>query len=155
MSDTFSITRLSRGDVGELLPVFRQYQAFYEVCGVDELQARAYLSEILAATDAFVLGARNQGDVVGFATGFITYSGYFAQRIVHMGDVFVIPTNRRLGIGQTLIRAVASHALTLGITRVRWLTSRSNDGAQRLYEGVGASKSDVRQYILRTDPKAG
>lgn len=138
------------GDLEQLLPLIRGYQAFYEIATVSDEQTRSFFGAVIENTaESFIVVARTDGEMIGFATGYITVSGYLACRLVHMGDLFVKPERRGQGVGRTLIAAVAQHAQGLGLSIVRWLTSPSNTDAHRLYDSVGAVPSEHLLHVLQ------
>jgi|GEM_PF-6244117 len=136
-------------DLNELLPLIQGYQAFYEITNVDQAQTRRFFGAVIATpSEGFIMVARSEGRMIGFASAYITLSGYLAQRVVHLGDLFVHPDERHRGTGRALIQGVSNHAQTLGINITRWLTSPTNTTAHRLYDSLGAVPSDLRLYLL-------
>lgn len=139
-------------DVEELFPLLRAYQEFYEIQHIDAAKTRQFFQSLIeSASEGFILIARVENRLTGFATGYITRSGYFAERLVHMGDLFVIPESRRKGIGRGLIQAVSRHAEALGMKKIRWLTSPTNATAHRLYDSLGGVSSELRLYVLSSE----
>lgn len=139
-------------DLEAVLPLIRAYQAFYSITTVDEAQTRDFFGGVIdSAAESFIMLARKDRRIIGFATGYITRSGYLAKRLVHLGDLFVDPVERRKGVGRALIHAVSLHARTLGLDTVRWLTSPTNLDAHRLYDSLGATPSDHRLYVLNVN----
>ena len=148
---SLSVTGLAApADLEELMPLIRGYQAFNLITTVDDRQTRAFFGGVIASpSESFIIVARVDGRIVGFATGYITRSGYLAKRLVHLGDLFVDPPERRRGIGRALIHAVSTHAAALGLDTVRWLTSPTHLEAHRLYDSLGAVPSEHRLYVLQ------
>lgn len=135
-------------DLDDILPLIRGYQAYYSITNVDDIQTRAFFGSVITSpAEGFIIVARIEREAVGFATGYITRSGYLARRLVHMGDLFVDPQYRNRGVGRTLIKAVAVEAKKLGLQTVRWLTSSTNFEAHRFYDSLGAAPSEHRLYV--------
>lgn len=138
------------GNLKALLPLISDYQKFYGFDWITSEQNQTFFARLLRSPQVGKVIIAVEGDaIVGFATGFFTFSGALAEPIVHMGDIYVIPTRRSAGIGKLLIDAVVECANQQGIRRVRWLTNTSNTPAQHLYDAVGATKSDILLYTLK------
>jgi GNAT superfamily N-acetyltransferase len=83
--------------------------------------------------------ARLDGEPVGFALYFHTYSTFLARRGLWLEDLFVLPTARGLGVGKALLRAVADVAVQRGCGRFEWSVLDWNTPAIRFYESLGAA----------------
>src|SRR5215217_9169186 len=106
------IERVTEADVDELLPLMRAYCDFYEVAPSDEAltdMALALLDE--PDLEGVQLIARDEdGQAVGFATIFWSWSTLNASRIGVMNDLFVSPAGRGGGVADALIGACVDHA---------------------------------------------
>lgn len=57
-----------------------------------EAKTRDFLTQLLAHSESgFVVVAEREGAIVGFAAAYFTISGVLAERLVHLGDLFVRP----------------------------------------------------------------
>jgi GNAT superfamily N-acetyltransferase len=89
-----------------------------------------------------VLIAEWQGEGVGFALFFSSYSTFLAKPGIYLEDLFVRPSCRNLGIGQALLQAVAKRALERGCGRLEWSVLDWNENALRFYRRLGAKPQD-------------
>jgi GNAT superfamily N-acetyltransferase len=55
-----------------------------------------------------------------------------------LDDLYVVPEQRRGGVGGALLTELAAMAQTNGWTVIRWITRNENDVARRLYDRVAA-----------------
>ncbi|PTY07860.1 hypothetical protein DB347_06435 [Opitutaceae bacterium EW11] len=135
MNLSCAIRPASDGDLASLLPLFRDYQHHYgQLTSAGEEQTRAFLGDLIAdPRSGFVLLAVREGSIVGFAAVYITVSGLIAQRIAHLGDLYVAPKERRSGVATALFDAVSQEARSRGIRLVRWLSLSSNTDLNRWY----------------------
>jgi GNAT superfamily N-acetyltransferase len=136
------ITRVGEGDLAELLPLLRGYCDFYEVSpSDDELLglARALIAD--PERDGVQLLARTDGEAVGFATIYWSWATTIAARIGVMNDLFVAPAARGSGAAAQLIDACVAECRRHGAAELTWQTAPDNARAQRLYDRVGATRS--------------
>ena len=143
------ISRAREEDLAELLPLVRGYCDFYEVSPSDEELLR--LSRALIADperDGVQLLARSGGEAVGFATIYWSWATTIASRIGVMNDLFVTPAARGTGAAEQLILACVEECREHGAAELTWQTAPDNDRAQRVYERVGATRSQWVDYSL-------
>jgi GNAT superfamily N-acetyltransferase len=82
------------------------------------------------------------GDVVGYALVFETYSSFLAHPTLYLEDVFVLPQHRRGGIGAEVMRYLAGEAVRRGCGRMEWQVLTWNEPAIRFYDKIGARRMD-------------
>jgi GNAT superfamily N-acetyltransferase len=144
-----TIARATAADVPELLPLMRAYCDFYEVAPSDE--ALRALSEALIADperEGVQLLAREDGRAVGFATIFWSWATTSAARIGVMNDLYVAPEARGSGAAEALIRTCLEECRQHGAAELTWQTAKDNARAQRVYDRVGATRSEWLDYSL-------
>jgi GNAT superfamily N-acetyltransferase len=147
------ITRVGEGDVNELLPLMRGYCDFYEVSPSDDALlelARALIAD--PEREGVQLMAKDGGEAVGFATIYWTWATTIAARIGVMNDLFVAASARGTGAADALIRACVEECRAHGAEELAWQTARDNPRAQRVYDRVGATRSEWVDYSLNVRP---
>jgi GNAT superfamily N-acetyltransferase len=145
-----SIARAGEADLADLLPLMRGYCDFYEVDPADDALL-AMARELIADPDKEglqLIGRDEDGHAVGFATVFWQWSTLSASRIGLMNDLFVDPAARGTGLADRLIEACRDECRARGATAVVWQTAKDNLRAQRVYERVGADRSEWLDYSL-------
>lgn len=95
-----------------------------------------------AGRTAEVLLARDEGECVGFAVFFWTYSTFLAQPGLYLEDLYVKPHFRGKGIGSALLRRLARLATERGCGRVEWAVLDWNEPSIRFYKTLGAVPMD-------------
>jgi GNAT superfamily N-acetyltransferase len=134
----------------ELLPLIAAYQRFYEVEEIDEERNRAFFRRFLAPSeDGLLLGARQEGRLVGYACLYWHFSSTQAVETILMNDLYVDTQLRGQGVGRALIEATVEIARERGAAAVEWSTAPDNHTAQRLYDSTGAERSEWVSYELR------
>ena len=74
-----------------------------------------------AAPRVHGLVAEADGDLVGYALFYPTYSSFRTAPALWLEDIYVEPRVRGLGVGRRLLGAVASFALARGCGRLGWI----------------------------------
>jgi GNAT superfamily N-acetyltransferase len=148
------IAPISAEEFEELLPLIAAYQRFYEVEEIDEARNRSFFRRFLAPSeDGLLLGARDEGRLVGYACLYWHFSSTRAVETVLMNDLFVSEEARGKGVGRALIEAAAEVARERGAPSVEWSTAPDNHTAQRLYDATGAERSQWLTYELSANPE--
>ena len=143
------IEHVGEEDLPELLPLMRGYCDFYEVTPSDD-QLLALSRALIAdpGRDGVQLLARNGGEAVGFATIYWSWATTIAARIGVMNDLFVTPAARGTGAAEQLIHACLNECRKQGAAELTWQTAPDNERAQRVYDRVGATRSQWVDYSL-------
>ena len=147
------ISRVAEHDLAELLPLVRGYCDFYEVTPSDD--ELLTLSRALIADpdrDGVQLLARDGADALGFATIYWSWATTIASRIGVMNDLFVAPAGRGTGAAELLIHACVEECRSHGAAELTWQTAPDNERAQRVYDRVGAKRSQWVDYSLSVRP---
>jgi GNAT superfamily N-acetyltransferase len=143
------IAPIDPAEFERLLPLIAAYQRFYEVEDIDEERNRAFFRRFLAPSEAgMLLGAREAGEISGYACLYWHFSSTQAVETVLMNDLFVAEPARGRGVGRALIEASATVARERGAVQLEWATAPSNVTAQRLYDSTGAERSEWVEYEL-------
>ena len=148
-----TITRVREEDLEELLPLMRGYSDFYEVDPPDErlLWLSRELLENPEERGLQLIARGEDGRAVGFATIYWFFSTSQAARIAIMNDLFVAADARGGGVADALIAACADEARARGAVELAWQTAKDNLRAQKVYERVGATRSEWLDYSLSLD----
>ncbi|MGC1164496.1 MAG: GNAT family N-acetyltransferase [Solirubrobacterales bacterium] len=80
------------------------------------------------------------GEAIGYAIFFTTFSSFECRSGVWIEDIYVRPDERRGGIGRELMEHIAALALERGHVRLEWTALDWNEPALRFYEKLGATR---------------
>lgn len=150
MAAEVEIAPIASEEFEELLPLIAAYQRFYEVAEIDDDRNRGFFRRFLAPSeDGLLLGARREGQLLGYACLYWHFSSLEATECVLMNDLFVDESARGQRVGRALIEASADVARERGVPFVEWSTAPDNKTAQRLYDSTGAERSEWFSYELR------
>lgn len=78
--------------------------------------------------------AEENGEVVGFLLGFVSYNDP-PTAYIHL--VGINPDQRRLGVGKELYERFAERASKDGVRRLKAITPVGNEGSVRFHEALG------------------
>jgi GNAT superfamily N-acetyltransferase len=149
MPAALQIAPVEAGEFERLLPLIAAYQRFYRVDDIDEERNRTFFRRFLAPSeDGMLLGARDGGELLGYACLYWHFSSLSASESVLMNDLFVAESARGRGVGGALIEASAAIARERGAVHLEWATAPDNLTAQRLYDSTGAERSEWVEYEL-------
>jgi GNAT superfamily N-acetyltransferase len=98
------------------------------------------LADHLFGTPAYAeaIVAESQGQLIGFALFFKTYSTFLTKPGLYLEDIFVREIYRGQGIGKDLLKAVAQIAQERDYGRLEWSVLDWNENAIAFYQKMGA-----------------
>jgi GNAT superfamily N-acetyltransferase len=82
------------------------------------------------------------GEAVGYAIFFTTFSSFECRSGIWLEDVYVRPERRRGGIGRAVMEHLAQIAGHRGHVRLEWVALDWNEPAINFYEKLGARRLD-------------
>ncbi len=85
----------------------------------------------------FFVAEQEEGEVVGLALYFYTYSTW-KGKVLYLEDLVVQESMRRQGIGKKLLDALVRQAQQIGAKRLSWQVLEWNDPAIKFYEKLKA-----------------
>jgi GNAT superfamily N-acetyltransferase len=119
-----------------------------EVVGTPEI-LRASLFD---RRDAEALIVESDGEAVGYAIFYTTFSTFECRSGIWLEDVYVRPEHRRGGIGLRIMERLAALALERGHVRLEWCALEWNEPALNFYAKLGANRlDDWRMLRLEVD----
>lgn len=141
-------------DVPEILSMIHELAAYekaaHEVRATEELLHDTLFRDNPAA---FAHIAQQDGETVGFALWFLTYSTWRGVHGVYLEDLYVRPQHRGGGHGFALMRRLAEICAERGYQRLEWSVLDWNEPSIRFYEQLGAINQDEwLRYRLTDEP---
>jgi GNAT superfamily N-acetyltransferase len=128
-----------REDLSLLLRFIRAL-AEYERLSHEVMADEATLARFLFAEPrrAEALVAEWDGEPVGFAVWFYSFSTFLGRPSLYVEDVFVEPALRGKGIGKAIFANLAARALAQGCGRMEWSVLDWNAPSIAFYRAIGA-----------------
>ena len=91
---------------------------------------------------AFGHVAEVDGQVVGMALWYLSFSTWTGTHGIWLEDLYVSPAHRGLGLGQELLRTLAGVCVERGYHRLEWWVLDWNEPSIGFYESIGAVAQD-------------
>jgi len=130
-------TEADAGLVFSLILELAEYEKLRDQVAGDAEVLRRTLFEQRAAEALLI---ERDGEAIGYAIFFTTFSSFECRSGVWLEDVYVRPEHRRGGIGLAVMEHLAALALERGHVRLEWTALDWNEPALRFYEKLGADK---------------
>ena len=118
---------------------FDGYRTFYGQ-NPDEDVARSFLLDRLRRLQSIIFIALSDGQAIGFAQLFPSFSSARADRTFILNDLLLSPEERGREARKALMTAAADYRKAVGAVRPTLSTAHDNLAAQSLYEGNGWSR---------------
>ena len=139
----------------EVLPLIREYQAFYQVSDISDERNRLFFARFGPdSADGCLFAYRQDGKVVGFATVYFSFSSTLTAKVGVMNDLYTLAECRGKGIGRALINHCRDYAVLHGAARLQWVTAMDNQRAQQLYDSLKTAKKPWLFYTYMPEPSA-
>jgi GNAT superfamily N-acetyltransferase len=101
---------------------------------------------------AEALLVERDGEPIGYAIFFSTFSTFECRSGIWLEDVYVRPEHRRGGVGLAVMKHLAALALERGHVRLEWCALEWNEPALRFYDKIGAARlEEWRMLRLERD----
>jgi GNAT superfamily N-acetyltransferase len=132
-----------------------------ELAQYEHLQDHLEATEELIRTELFgrkaaeTLVAEFQGELVGYAIFFQTYSTFVGRRGLYIEDLYVKPEFRGKGFGKALFEAVKEMAKERNCGRLEWACLDWNKPSIEFYKKTGATAMDQWTTYRLTDKELG
>ena len=120
-----------------LIKSLAEYERLLDKVVATEADLRGALFGDNPAAEAII--AYVDGEPVGYALWFHTFSTFLGKRALYLEDLFVLPAWRAKGIGRALLAHLAGIAVDRGCGRIEWSVLRWNETAIGFYESIGAA----------------
>ena len=126
--------------VFDLILELAEYEKLADKVGGDADVLRRTLFEEKAAEALLI--ETGDGEAIGYAIFFTTFSSFECRSGLWLEDVYVRPEHRRGGIGRAVMEHLAQLARQRGHVRLEWVALDWNEPALKFYEGLGAKRLD-------------
>ncbi|OQP85967.1 GNAT family N-acetyltransferase [Rhizobium rhizosphaerae] len=130
-------------DIATILRFIREL-AVYEEAGHEVEASEEDLAASLFSPGAVAhaILAEEQGQPIGFALWFYSFSTWQAKKGLYLEDLYVTPEARGSGAGRAMLQHLAKLALAEGCGRFEWSVLDWNEPAIRVYRRIGAEPLD-------------
>lgn len=135
------IHRAQAKDVNLIAPLFDAYRQFYQVPS-DIEASRQFILERLTNDESVIFLAIEGERALGFVQFYPLFASVALQSLWLLNDLFVHPSAREQGVGESLMKHAEQFAFETGSRGLFLHTAKDNYVAQQLYEKCGWVRDD-------------
>jgi GNAT superfamily N-acetyltransferase len=136
---TMKIREATRADVPLVLALIRELAEYEREPDAVVATEEDLLRDGFGPAPAFhVHLVELEGEAVGFALWFFSYSTWLGRKCLYLEDLFVRPAARGKGAGIALMKTLARVAIDTGCKRFTWQVFDWNQPSIDFYEKLGA-----------------
>jgi GNAT superfamily N-acetyltransferase len=133
------VRALRPADLPRLLELIDGLADYEQLARPDAAARQRLAADAVADPPPFrTLLAEVDGEIIGYAIYFFTYSTFRARPTLYLEDVFVLPERRGQGAGLALFRACARQAVLHQCARMEWHVLDWNEPSIAFYQRLGA-----------------
>lgn len=144
-----TVTPVEQRDVPALAALLEELDRFYGTTDFEPLEQRVAQIKTLIFGDApaaYVLLARKDNEVVGFAAYSFLWPAVGITQSLYLKELYVAQKCRRRGIGKLLMEKVCAVAAENECSRVELTTDHDNPDAQCFYRSLGVPVYPVKVF---------
>jgi GNAT superfamily N-acetyltransferase len=151
--DAITIRPADEHDIPLILQFIRDL-AEYEHLEHEVVATEAQLREVLFGQHRYaeVIFACVNGDPVGFALFFHSFSTFLGRPGIYLEDLFVRPQARGHGVGRRLLAWLAAETVARNCGRLEWAVLDWNEPSIQFYRNLGATHMKEWQIFRVTGP---
>jgi len=128
---------------------FAEYEKLTSYLSITEEKLR----DVMFSRQAFVSGliATSDGEPVGYAIFYPSFSTFRGQRGIFLEDLYVSEKCRGTGLGEAMLRKIAAQTRSQGVERIDFQVLDWNRPAINFYVKLGAERADDERHFKFTD----
>ena len=142
---TALIRPATAGDVPAILRLVHELAVYEKEPDAVEATEQGFLACLFpedGAPTAWAHVAEVDGEVVGMAVWYLTFSTWLGRAGIWLEDLYVSPQHRGTGLGKDLLATLARLCVERGYGRLEWWVLRWNTPSIAFYEGLGSRAQD-------------
>lgn len=118
--------------------------AIYEKAEHEVVATEQHFADTLFCENpqAHALICEADGEAIGFALYFFSYSTWLGKHGIYLEDLFISPSARGSGGGKALLKELAKIAVAKNCGRIEWSVLDWNEPAIQFYKSLGALPKD-------------
>ncbi|MED3725238.1 GNAT family N-acetyltransferase [Priestia filamentosa] len=132
-------------DYKKVAVLFNEYRVFYKQKS-DIKAAERFIYERLYNKESVIFLALEEGEAVGFAQLYPSFTSIGIKRIIILNDLYVTEKTRGSGVGAALLQEVKEYGKKEKRDSIVLQTAKDNARAQYLYEKLGYQKDEHYFY---------
>lgn len=136
-----TIRKAIKSDTNAIISMIRElaeYENLTDEVAIDESVFVSHLFE--RALAAALVAVSDEGEIVGYAIYFHSFSTFLGRAGIYLEDLYVRPQFRGQGAGLALIKELAKICEHEGFGRLEWECLDWNEPSIKFYENLGAKR---------------
>lgn len=129
-------------DVLRLVHALAEYEKEPDSVEATESDFSAVMFPADGRPNTYGLVAEADGQIIGIAIWFHSFSTWTGKNGIWLEDLFVDPEHRGSGAGKALLGRLAQICQDRGLTRLEWCVLKWNTPSIGFYESLGAKPQD-------------
>ncbi|MBS1551814.1 MAG: GNAT family N-acetyltransferase [Bacteroidetes bacterium] len=130
-----------KSDSKSILRLINELAEFEKLDPPDSRGKRRIIKDAFSGKPLFnVLLAESNGDILGYAFYFFTYSSFLAKKTLYLEDIFISGKFRNKGIGKLFFADLKRIAKKNKCGRMEWVVLDWNKNAIEFYTKLGAEE---------------
>lgn len=134
-------------DLDKIVPVFDSYREYFKQQR-NPVTVEKFLFERFEHQESVFFIAEEQGQIVGFANLYPSFSSLTLQRVWILNDFFIIEKYRHNGVGKQLLLAVKEFAALTKSKSIELSVEHTNIKAWQFYERQGFKLDEEFRYYF-------
>ncbi|MBL6445142.1 GNAT family N-acetyltransferase [Fulvivirga sp. 29W222] len=147
MLNDFTIRGARPEDLGQVIALCYEHAAFEKAEISDQVQWADLSERLFQAKDVHCLVVEREKRVEGFATFMKQFSTWDAAYYIYLDCLYLKESARGHGLGQAVMKSIATLAKAQGCMWVQWQTPDFNKSAIRFYEKLGATSKSKKRFF--------
>ncbi|WP_017755403.1 GNAT family N-acetyltransferase [Calidifontibacillus oryziterrae] len=144
-----SVRTVERKDKNQLKDLMYEYIVDFYKRPKPPLEDVEQLIELLLKKEKGIqFIAEKNGEFLGFATLYFSFSTTKAAKITIMNDLYVVEKARGTGVAEKLFRSCENFTKENNYAHMSWITASDNKRAQRFYEKMGGILGNWLSYSI-------
>lgn len=130
-----------KSDSKSILRLINELAVFEKLDPPDSNGKRRLIKDAFSGKPLFnVLLAESNGEILGYAFYFFTYSSFLAKKTLYLEDIFITGKFRNKGIGKLFFTDLKKIAKKNKCGRMEWVVLNWNRNAIEFYTKLGAEE---------------
>jgi GNAT superfamily N-acetyltransferase len=134
------IRKAKRSDSNQILDLINELAKFEKLPPPNEKAKKRLTNDSFGKKPRFkiIVADNGEGNLLGYAFYFFTYSSFLAKPTVYLEDIFITDNMRNKGIGKLFFNELIRIAKKNNCGRMEWAVLDWNVNAINFYEKLGA-----------------
>lgn len=141
LPQNYQIARAGVRDVPKILGLFDAYRAFFAE-RIDDT-SRRFLEDRLGRDESVIFAAWSGSEAAGFIQLYQLWSSWYCARIWFLSDLYVRESDRKRGVGASLVRHVVEYARETGAASIMVELPRREPQLAEFYASLGFSRDEI------------